>query len=34
MIQDPTVSIDGIALWENGRLHAEQFGLTKAVLDQ
>lgn len=34
MIQDPTVSVDGVALWENGSLHPERMERTKAVLDQ
>ncbi len=33
MIVDPTVTIDGIALWENGRLHPERFTATRKVLE-
>ena len=33
MILDPTISIDGVALWERGRLHPERFAATKQVLD-
>ena len=32
MILDPTITIDGVALWENGRLHPERFELTMEVL--
>ena len=32
MILDPTIKIDGVALWENGRLHPERFALTMKVL--
>ena len=32
MIIDPTITIDGIALWENGRLHPERFAPTMDVL--
>ena len=34
MILDPTVVIDGVALWENGRLHPERFARSRQVLDQ
>jgi len=33
MILDPTVLIDGVALWENGKLHPERFETTGRVLD-
>ena len=33
MILDPTISIDGVALWEKGRLHPERFDATRQVLD-
>jgi hypothetical protein len=33
MVVDATVTIDGVALWENGRLYPERFAETKAVLD-
>ena len=33
MVVDATVTIDGVALWENGRLYPERFVETKAVLD-
>lgn len=33
MVLDPTVMIDGVALWEDGRLHPERFTGTNAVLD-
>lgn len=33
MVLDPTVIIDGVALWEDGRLHPERFTSTNAVLD-
>ena len=32
MILDPTITIDGVALWENGRLHPERFASTIKVL--
>jgi len=32
MILDPTITIDGVALWENGRLHPERFASTMKVL--
>ena len=32
MVLDPTISIDGVALWENGRLHPERFTETMDVL--
>jgi hypothetical protein len=32
MVIDPTVTIDGVALWENGRLHPERFASTRNVL--
>ena len=32
MVIDPTVTIDGVALWENGRLHPERFTSTRNVL--
>jgi hypothetical protein len=32
MILDPTITIDGIALWENGRLHPERFPSTMRIL--
>ena len=28
MVIDPTVTIDGVALWENGRLHPDRFART------
>lgn len=34
MILDPTIRIDGVALWENGRLMPERFGPTQACLAQ
>ena len=34
MILDPTVVIDGVALWEHGRLHPERFERSRQVLDQ
>ena len=33
MIVDPTISIDGVALWENGKLHPERFEVTRRVLE-
>ena len=33
MILDPTIRIDGVALWENGKLHPERFEATGRVLD-
>jgi hypothetical protein len=33
IVVDPTIRIDGVALWENGRLHPERFAATKAILD-
>jgi hypothetical protein len=33
MIVDPTITIDGTALWENGRLHPERFAATRKVLE-
>jgi hypothetical protein len=33
MVLDPTVMIDGVALWEDGHLHPERFTRTNAVLD-
>jgi hypothetical protein len=33
MVLDPTVIIDGVALWEGGRLYPERFASTNAVLD-
>ncbi len=33
MIVDPTISIDGVALWENGKLRPERFEVTKRVLE-
>ena len=32
MIIDPTIVIDGVALWENGQLHPERFAQTMGVL--
>jgi hypothetical protein len=32
MVIDPTVTIDGVALWENGRLQPHRFASTMAVL--
>ena len=32
MILDPTITIDGVALWENGRLHPERFPSTMRIL--
>ena len=34
MTLDPTIEIDGVALWENGQLHPERFAATGQVLDQ
>ena len=34
MILDPTVVIDGFALWEHGRLHPERFERSRQVLNQ
>ncbi|MGC6453001.1 MAG: hypothetical protein ACON31_03760 [Candidatus Puniceispirillaceae bacterium] len=34
MILDPTVIIDGVALWEDGRLHPERFAPSRRVLEQ
>ena len=34
MILDPTVVIDGVALWENGRLHPERFDRSRQVLEE
>ena len=34
MILDPTVVIDGVALWEHGRLHPERFERSRQVLNQ
>lgn len=34
MVLDPTIIIDGVALWEDGRLHPERFLPTKAVLNK
>ncbi len=33
MIVDPTVTIDGTALWENGRLHPERFAATRKIIE-
>jgi hypothetical protein len=33
MIVDPTITIDGTTLWENGRLHPERFASTRKVLE-
>ncbi|NBR03009.1 MAG: hypothetical protein EBT94_07760 [Alphaproteobacteria bacterium] len=33
MILDPTIEVDGIALWERGQLHPERFAATRRVLD-
>jgi len=33
MIVDPTITIDGTALWENGRLHPERFAAIRKVLE-
>ena len=33
MVLDPKVIIDGVALWEGGRLYPERFAKTNAVLD-
>ena len=33
MILDPTIRIDGVALWENGKLNFERFEATGRVLD-
>lgn len=30
---DPTILIDGVALWQDGRLHPERFAATKEILD-
>ena len=32
MIIDPTIVIDGVALWEDGQLHPERFVQTMDVL--
>ncbi len=32
MVLDPTITLDGVALWENGRLHPERFAATMKVL--
>jgi hypothetical protein len=34
MILDPTVVIDGVALWEDGRLHPERFESSRQILEQ
>ncbi|MEX0503031.1 hypothetical protein AB3X55_05485 [Alphaproteobacteria bacterium LSUCC0719] len=34
MILDPTIEIDGIALWENGRLYPERFEAMRQILDR
>jgi len=34
MIQDPTIVIDGVALWDKGRLAVENFGVTKSVTER
>ena len=34
MVQDPTIAIDGKALWENGTLRPESFDATSTVLKQ
>ena len=33
IVVDPTITIDGVALWENGRLHPERFAPTRRILD-
>ena len=33
MIVDPTITIDGTALWENGKLHPERFARTRRILE-
>ena len=33
MIVDPTISVDGVPLWENGKLHPERFEVTRRVLE-
>ncbi|MEK9962478.1 MAG: hypothetical protein VXB94_13025, partial [Rhodobiaceae bacterium] len=33
MILDPTIEVDGIALWERGQLHPERFAATARILD-
>ena len=33
IVIDPTITIDGVALWENGHLHPERFTATKQILD-
>ena len=33
IVIDPTITIDGVALWENGHLHPERFAATKEILD-
>ena len=33
MILDPTIEVDGIALWERGQLHPERFAMTARILD-
>ena len=33
MIIDPTITIDGVNLWENGRLCPERFRQTREVLE-
>ena len=34
MIQDPTIAVDGIRLWDNGQLRPESFSPTSAALEQ
>ena len=33
MIVDPTITIDGTALWEKGKLHPERFARTRRILE-
>ena len=34
MVVDPTVTLDGVALWDRGRLHPERFEATRRCLDE
>ena len=33
VILDPTIRVDGVALWQDGRLHPERFEATGRILD-
>ena len=33
MILDPTIHVDGVALWEDGRLYPDRFDATRRILD-